>query len=314
MAVLSCYTRAHYAPYLLDDCATLKVRPYAFPMKNYLRAILIDAKTTTRDFARNRSALIVANLLLLPWFLAIVSGRNTNPFPALGEIFGIMFVYWFFTRRRAMEMLPVRKPIIESAIALALVLLWMLFRVGQYAPWYELPRTAFLSINDIYETIVPKLFEMVLVPLAIWLSLRYRPRELGLRAGWRDWIPALIPSAVLIFIGLQNNRPQAWWESAVYFYFGAGLPEEFLFRGILQSRLEALLKNPIWGLYLASFVFGASHLPINLSNASATNWLSAFESAFTFQLSVGFALGFAFQRVRNILPLTVIHTLINAAP
>ncbi len=283
-------------------------------MKNYLRDFLVDVKTTTRDFARNRSALVVANLVLLPWFAAIVSGRNTNPFPALGEIFGIMFVYWFFTRRRAMEMLPVRKPIIETAIALGLVLLWMLFRVGQYANWYELPQTGFFSIKDIYETIVPKMFEMVFVPLAIWLALRYRPRELSLRANWRDWVPALAPIAALVFVGLQNNKPQEWWESVVYFYFGAGLPEEFLFRSILQSRLEALVKNPAWGLYLAAFVFGASHLPINLANAPATNWLSAIESAFTFQMSIGFALGYAFQRVRSVMPLTVIHTLINAVP
>lgn len=283
-------------------------------MKNYLRDIFVDVKNTTREFARNRSALIVANLVLLPWFAAIVSGRNTNPWNAFAIIFGIMFVYWFFTRRREMEMLSVRKPIVEAAIALALVLIWMLFRVGQYADVYELPRLAFLSVRDVFETIVPKTIEMVLVPLAIWLSLRYRPRELGLRAGWREWIPALLPLAALIFVGLQNNKPQEWWESIVYFYFAAGLPEEFLFRGILQSRLEALVKNPAWGLYLAAFVFGASHLPINLANAPATNWLSAFESAFCFQMGVGFALGYAFQRVRSVMPLTVIHTLINAAP
>ena len=283
-------------------------------MKNFFRDIFVDAKNTMRDFARNRSALIVAILLLLPWFAAIVSGRNTNPWFGLGEIFGIMFVYWFFTRRRAMEMMPVRKPIVESAIALGLVLLWMLFRVGQYGNWYELPRVPILTDKELFETIVPKMFEMVLLPLAIWFALRYRPRDLTLRAHWRDWIPALVPIAALVFIGLQNNKPQEWWQSIVYFYFGAGLPEEFLFRGLVQTRLEALVKNPAWGLYLAALVFGASHLPINLANAPATNWLSAFESAFTFQMSVGFALGYAFQRVRNVIPLSVIHTLINAAP
>lgn len=282
--------------------------------KREVRQFVGDSKDAVRAFAKNRSALIVVNLLLLPWFAVIVSGRNTNPFPALGEIFGIVFVYWFFTRRQAVEWLPVRSPIIETALALALVLIWMLFRIGQYAELYQLPQLAVLSVKDIFETIVPKLVEMVLVPVAMWSALRYRPRELGLRANPRAWIPALVPILALVGFGLSNNRPQEWWESCVYFFLGAGLPEELLFRSVLQPRLEALVKSPVWGLYLASFVFGASHLPINLSNASANNWLSAFESAFTFQLSVGFALGFAFQRVRNVLPLTVIHTLINAAP
>lgn len=279
-----------------------------------VRQFIGDSKSAVRAFAQNRSALVVANLLLLPWFAVIVSGRNTNPFPALGEIFGIMFVYWFFTRRHVIEMLPVRRPIIETALALALVLIWMLFRIGQYTEVYRLPQLALLSVKDIFETIVPKLVEMVIVPVAVWAALRYRPRELGLRMSWRAWIPALVPVLALVALGLSNNQSREWWESCVYFFLGAGLPEELLFRSILQPRLEALVKSPVWGLYLASFVFGASHLPINLSNASANNWLSAFESAFTFQLSVGFALGFAFQRVRNILPLTIIHTLINAAP
>lgn len=277
-------------------------------------AVFSDGRATIRAFARNRSALIVANLLLFPWFLAIVSGRNKDPWYSFEIVFGIMFVYWFFTRRRVMEMLPVRKPIIETAIALGLVLLWMMFRVGQFGNWFELPRQSFFSITDVYESVVPKMIEMVIVPLAIWLSLKYKPRELGLRASPKDWLPALVPLAVLVYFGIQNNGRAEWWMSVVYFFLGAGLPEEFLFRGILQSRLEVLLKNPIWGLYLASFIFGMSHLPINLSNASANNWLSAFESAFTFQLSIGFALGYAFQRVRNVIPLSVVHTLINATP
>lgn len=278
------------------------------------QSVITDGRATIRAFARNRSALIVANLVLLPWFLTIVSGRNTNPWYSFGIIFGIMFVYWFFTRRRETEMPRVSRPIIESAMALGLVLLWMVFRVGQFGDWFELPSADFFSITNVYESVAPKMIEMVIAPLAIWLSLKYRPRELGLRASPKDWAPALLPLAALAVVGLQNNTREEWGASLLYFYFGAGLPEELLFRGILQSRLEALLKNPVWGLYLASFVFGASHLPINLSNTAANNWISAFETAFTFQLSIGFALGYAFQRARNVLPLSVVHTFINAAP
>jgi membrane protease YdiL (CAAX protease family) len=278
------------------------------------RQAFADGKAAVRGFARDRSALLVTNLLLLPWLAAILTGRNKDPFPTLAQIFGLMFVYWFFTRRRGMETLRVDRPIIESAIALGLVLLWMLFRIGQYAHLIRLPTLTVLTSYELFETIAPKLLEMLLVPLVIWLALRYRPRELGLRGGWRDWIPALAPLAVLALLGLQNNAPFAWLESCVYYYLGAGLPEEFLFRGLVQTRLESLLKSPAWGLYVAALVFGASHLPINLANATPENWISAFESAFTFQMSIGFALGFAFQRVRNLLPLTVIHTLVNAAP
>jgi membrane protease YdiL (CAAX protease family) len=213
-----------------------------------------------------------------------------------------------------MENLPVRQPIIETALALALVLLWMLFRVGQYSDFLKLPVVPVGSLKDIVETVLPKLGEMVVLPLVIWLGLKYRLRDLGLRWKLRDWIPALLPAAVLIISGLVNNKPDEWRDSLLYFFLAAGLPEEFLFRGVLQPRLEALLRSPVWGLYAAALVFGVSHLPINLSNAQPENWLSAFDSAFTFQLSVGFAMGYAFQRVRNVLPLAVIHTLIDAVP
>lgn len=278
------------------------------------RELFVDARHDARAWAHSPSAVIVTLLLLAPWAAVLVTRRNTDPFPALAMIFGIMLVYWVFTRHSVMEMLPVHQPLIESAIALGLVALWMLFRVGQYTAFFTLPELSVASIRDVIETIVPKLLEMVVVPLVIWLALGYRPRELGLRLRWRDWLPAGVLCAALLVEGLRNNSPQEWWDRALYFYLGAGLPEEFLFRAILQPRLETLARSPVWGLYLASLVFGMSHLPINLSNAEPSNWISAFDSALTFQLSVGFALGFAFQRVRSILPLTVIHALVDAAP
>ncbi|HZQ09799.1 MAG TPA: CPBP family intramembrane glutamic endopeptidase [Anaerolineae bacterium] len=283
-------------------------------VKGGFRQLGRDVKDSIQSFARNRSALIVANLVLAPWFVVIVIGHNTNPWSSFAMIFGIMFVYWFFTRGRANETVPVRQPIIEAALALSIVLLWMLYRIGEYVDLYKLPHMGLGSLKDIFDTIVPKFLEMFVLPLVVWLLLRYRPRDLGLRGRWRDWIPALIPIAALIFFGLRNNTPRQWSDDTFFFFLGAGLPEEFLFRGILQPRLESLLKSPVWGLYLASLMFGMSHLPINLSNTTPQNWNVAFESAFTFQLSVGFALGYAFQRVRNIVPLMVIHTLIDSAP
>lgn len=283
-------------------------------MKSFLQSLRYDLKHDARAFAQNRSALVVTILLLLPWFGVIVTGRNANVWQLLAEIFGIMAAYWFFTRRREVETTRVRQPIIESAIALALVLVWMLFRVGQYTNVYTLPVVSVANVKDVMNTIAPKLLEMVVLPLALWLALGYRPRELGLRSMRWDWVPPLIPMAVLLFAGLQNHAPVEWWNRFVYFLFGAGIPEEFLFRGLVQTRLVAWVKNPSWGLYLAALVFGASHLPINLSNARPDNWLSAFESAFTFQMSVGFALGYAYYRVRSLPPLMILHTLINSAP
>ena len=41
--------------------------------------------------------------------------------------------------------------------------------------------------------------------------------------------------------------------------------------------------------------------------------LDALLTAFTYQMTVGFALGYAYMRTRNVLPLSLIHTLIDSA-
>lgn len=283
-------------------------------MVNALRQFPRDINEARRAFVTSRPALIVTLLTCLPWFVVIVTGRNTNVWQAFAEILGIAFVYWFLTRGKPFEFLHVRHPLIESAIGIIFVLVWMLFRLGQYVDLIQLPAANIGFIQNAQDTVVPKMVEMFLLPLGAVIALRYRPAEFGLRRSLRDWLPAVIVIAAFVALGLSRKSPQELWERTVYFYFGAGLPEEFLFRAFLQTRLEALTKSPVWGLFLASFLFGFSHLPINLSGARPDNWISAFESAFTFQFTIGFVLGFAFQRVRNVLPLTVIHALIDSAP
>ena len=39
----------------------------------------------------------------------------------------------------------------------------------------------------------------------------------------------------------------------------AGVTEEIIFRGYLQTRLEQLLKNPYWAIFISSLIFGLVH-------------------------------------------------------
>jgi membrane protease YdiL (CAAX protease family) len=43
-------------------------------------------------------------------------------------------------------------------------------------------------------------------------------------------------------------------------FFFTALPEEFLFRGLIQNWIERVSGRPLWSLAIASLVFGASHL------------------------------------------------------
>lgn len=272
-----------------------------------------DVTGARRDLVRNRAALIVLDLALLPWFVTILVHRDLGVWLPLAEILGLILVYWFLTRGRPFEYSPVRRPVLETAFGLALVAVWILYRIVEFARVLPIPIVPLGICQDMADTLTPKLIEMVLLPLGVLFALRYWPRQIGLAVPVRAWIPALLPLAAYIVWGLSHQSPGTLFTRTSCFYLGAGLPEELLFRGIVQTRLTALLKNPWYGLFLASFIFGLSHMPIDLHGSGFTDWSSAILTAFTYQMGVGLALGYAFRRSRNLWPLTLIHALIDSA-
>ncbi len=279
-----------------------------------IRQFARDLYEARVDFFRNCAALLVVDLALLPWLATVLIHRDVNVWVPLAEIGGVIFIYWFFTRRQPVKLLSVNRPITESALALILVAIWMLYRLAEYAQLIVVPNVSTGFCDDFVDTIIPKMVEMVILPLAIFLALHYTLKKLGLSFPLRAWIPALIPLLAFLDWGLTHQTPDGFAMRTVCFYLGAGLPEELLFRGMLQSRFEILFKQPVVAIFLGAFVFGASHLPIDLHNAGIEHWQDAVINAFTFQMGIGLALGYAFQRARNLWPLTLLHALIDSAP
>lgn len=103
---------------------------------------------------------------------------------------------------------------------------------------------------------------------------------------------ALAGNFVLIFTGI---------------YLTIAIPEEFLFRGILQNFLVKSLPGPrrgLYGLAIASVIFGASHL----HHAPVTNWRYAIMATLA-----GMFYGNAF-RARKRLPASALtHALVDTA-
>jgi membrane protease YdiL (CAAX protease family) len=283
-------------------------------LRDGIRQFARDVKDAGATLWHNRAVQIVILLLALPWAAAIADHRDPNVWVPLVMIAGIIFVYWFFTRRQPYTNLPVRRPVTETLATLIFVALWMLYREAEYLRVIVLPPLHFGFCDDLMDTIIPKMIEMVVAPLVLFLALRYTLAQLGFGLPVRAWVPALLPLLALLGEGLSHQKPEGLLTRTACFYLGAGLPEEFLFRGLLLSRVQSLTRRPVWGLFLGAFVFGVSHLPIDLHGAGWEHWPTALENAFTFQMSVGFALGFAFQRTRNLWPLTLLHGLIDAAP
>jgi membrane protease YdiL (CAAX protease family) len=121
------------------------------------------------------------------------------------------------------------------------------------------------------------------VPLAILTGLVFG--EAGYMViGNRSLIQDLSPANVLLFI--------------IIMIFIVGLIEEFIFRAILQKRLEKLLGST-GGILLASLLFGIMH----------SGYGTPFEMVFAF--FVGGFLGYCFHRTKSLPFVIMINGLIN---
>jgi membrane protease YdiL (CAAX protease family) len=183
---------------------------------------------------------------------------------------------------------------------------------------------------------------MVFVPVAIaYTSLGSHRRSfknaletIGLRrgnlrrgVGWAILAGALI-TAFQVFWGgraeaIQEviRSGQAVWLfplSLVFMMVLAGLTEEVLFRGFLQTRLERLVQSRWVAVVGTAFLFGLYHLPyayLNPQWPSYGDWGSAWGAAFGNGIPGGLILGGLYVISRgNLLACVLLHSLINAAP
>lgn len=108
--------------------------------------------------------------------------------------------------------------------------------------------------RDISEALLNLLaFTLLAIPLGLALHFIHPHATAGLR-NMRGWGP--VANFLFVFVGI---------------YLSVAIPEELMFRGILQNLLvRTIRKGPrgLYGLLIASVVFGASHL----HHAPVPNW------------------------------------------
>ncbi len=272
-----------------------------------------DLSALPFTLSSDRDVLAIIVLTLLPWGALIVWTRDLNVLQPLVPIFGFIGLYWLFGHRRPPgNDFQIRRPRLELAVALGLEALWILYRIVEYWHLFPLPDVGVNACSGITSVAVLKTVEMFIVPVAFLLLLRYSWRQMGFDRAPFAWLMILLPAGVLIVEGLRRHALIPFAESSVCFYFAAGLPEEFLFRAFLQTRLEAFFRNPLWAVWFASFLFGMAHIPIDLGGSFA-HWQDALLTAFSYQMTVGFALGYAYLCSRNVLPLSILHALIDSS-
>ena len=84
------------------------------------------------------------------------------------------------------------------------------------------------------------------------------------------------------------------------------LPEELLFRGIIQNQIGARVRNEWLALALASVIFGLSHLNNSTLNYPTPNWMYALMATLA-----GLAYGYTWRRTGKITASAVVHASVN---
>lgn len=282
--------------------------------RNYVRAVWRDSHAALRALARDRAALVTLIVLILPWWALIFLRDNFNWLSTFGSVAALALAYWWFSRSGGAPAPAVKYPRAESLFAGALIVIWIGWRIGICGKYLPFLPTDFVCFKNLTFEIIPKLIEQVAIPVIVLFALGYRWRAQGLAWSWRAWwisAPALL---ALTGYGVWlhwNSLPQ-FGERTVEYFFAAGLPEEVLFRALLLTRLEAWWRNGAWALLGSSIIFGLTHLPINFFVFASRDLSEAWLTALTFQMGMGAVFAFAYQRTRNVLPLALVHALVNA--
>ena len=172
---------------------------------------------------------------------------------------------------------------------------WLTHATG----WGYLPGAAYLVV-------------VFLLPLAVVVALGAPRREIGLQRGYRAFAVAgvwLVIRAILLapaVIAGQGPRLAGVFGLNL---LAIAIPEEIVFRGLLQTRLSLLL-GPAWAVVLTALLFGLWHFGINV-NAAGGDLLSAAARSVLVQGMVGLGYSVAFARTRSLISSSLAHAAFN---
>jgi uncharacterized protein len=201
--------------------------------------------------------------------------------------------------------------VVAGADFLAILLLWLPLEFAAGA--HLVPRPAQGFLHSVAYGVA------ILLGLVLFLGYRALPgMKYNLPRDRRDWLLPLagfaILAPVLIVVGVAigfipmphwSTTPGGKMTAAVGIIFaGTALPEEILFRALIQNLLMRRFGEGWKTLLLASVIFGAAHL--DNGPQAVPNWRYAIEATIA-----GVAYGRVFQKANSITSSAILHTMVD---
>jgi membrane protease YdiL (CAAX protease family) len=213
----------------------------------------------------------------------------------------------------AVRLGPAASPRPQALDFVAILLLWLPLELNLAKPLVLAAAQGYLH-SVIYGV-------AILLGLAIFLLFRgfsgmkynlpRRPRDLWVvLAGFVAAAPVLIGIGIAIgFIPFPHFHPATPGRMAAAFgliFIGTALPEEILFRALIQNFILQRWGETTAGLVAASVIFGCSHL--NNGPQALPNWRYAILATIA-----GFAYGKVFQKSSSITSSALFHMMVDWA-
>lgn len=164
--------------------------------------------------------------------------------------------------------------------------------------------------------------KLIAVLLMLYIFLIYRPlKEIGFSFRWRwcDLWSALLGLGLFIVIGIPTGLATGFLHfqpalpklanaafSIIGGYLLVALPEEILFRGMIQNMLRERLKSNWIALLIAAPIFGLAHLNNATRGFAVPNWGYVLMASLA-----GLAYGYVWMRTRKVTAAAITHMLVN---
>lgn len=118
-------------------------------------------------------------------------------------------------------------------------------------------------------------------------------------------IPLGLATRFLVF-GVAPFDVGTWILGWPLGYLFTALPEELLFRGVIQNQIHDRVKNEQVALFLAAVIFGLAHLNNSTSGYPEPNWMYALMATLA-----GLAYGWTWRRTGKITASAAVHASVN---
>ena len=193
----------------------------------------------------------------------------------------------------------------------AILLLWLPIEFAAGAALVPVPARGFLH-SAVYGV-------AILLGLVLFLGFRRLPgMKYNVPGSWRDVRLALagfvVVAPLLVVMGMAIGfipgphwpvQPAGKMSAAVGIIFaGTALPEEILFRALIQNMLMQRLGSTTRTLLLASVIFGAAHL--DNGPQAVPNWRYMIEATIA-----GVAYGKVFQKSSSVCSSAILHMMVD---